>query len=174
MEHKREDVNAMFTANTAVRGEVVEIEIGGRKVPIRVTVKLRKDRRDAAYSLVNNACIEARDDGAGCQQRTYTVRQGLWIEVLVKNLGDAAVELRSSWCDDHLTHAGEAVTMQPQQEYTLPEPLRMEAHEKKNKWNLFFAQMPLARLVLVFERNEAGEQTIRELLLTMEKVVDAY
>jgi hypothetical protein len=174
MEYKRPDINAMFTANTAVHGEVVQIEIGGRKVPMKVTVKLRKESDDIAYSLVNNEHIEAQGDPSDCQQRTYTVRQGLYIEVLVKNLHDEPVQLRSTWCDDHETHAGVAVTMQPQSEHTLPMPLRLEAHETKNKWNLFFAGQPLARLVLVFIRNEDGEQTIRELLYAMQKVVDAY
>ncbi len=174
MDQERKDVNAMFTADTAVRGEVLEIEIGGRKVPFRVTVKLRKATRDTAYSLVNNAHIVAEDDGQGHQKRTYTVRKDLWIEVLVKNLGDAAVKLRSSWADDYDTHAGEAVTMQAQDEHTLPEPLQLRAHETSNKWNLFFDEKPLARLVLVFKRDADGEETIRELLYAMKKVVEAY
>jgi hypothetical protein len=32
----------------------------------------------------------------------------------------------------------------------------------------------VARLVLVFERDADGEETIRELLFAMKKVVDAY
>jgi hypothetical protein len=66
MEYQRPDINAMFTANTAVHGEVVQIETAERKCPMKVTVKLRKGARDTAYSLVNNAHIEALDDGRGC------------------------------------------------------------------------------------------------------------
>jgi hypothetical protein len=179
MAQTREDVNAMFTADTAVRGEEVEFAMGGgRRVRMRVTVTLRRHERDAAYSLVNNAHIVAADDGeGGCFWRTYTVRQGLWIRVVVKNLGnvgEAGVVLRSSWSDDHETHRAGEVTLQPQQEYTLPEPLQLRVHETQNKWNLFFDDMPLARLVLVFKRDADGEETIRELLFAMKKVVDAY
>ena len=179
MAQNRDDVNAMFTADTAVRGEEVEFEMGGgRKVRMRVTVTLRKHERDAKYSLVNNAHIVAADDGqGGCFTRTYTVRKNLWIRVVVKhlgNVGEAGVQLRSSWSDDHETHRAGEVTLQPQQEYTLPEPLQLRANETMNKWSLFFDEMPLARLVLVFKRDTDGEQTIVELLHAMQKVVDMY
>jgi hypothetical protein len=127
---------------------------------------------------VNNAHIEAADDGeGGCFTRTYTVRKNLWIRVVVKhlgNVGEAGVQLRSSWSDDHDTHRAGSVTLQPQEEYTLPEPLQLRADETQNKWSLFFDTMPLARLVLVFKRDADGEETIRELLFAMKKVVDAY
>jgi hypothetical protein len=148
---------------------------GGRKVRMRVTVELRRNRRDQAYSLVNNAHIVATDDQAGHLWRTYRVRRGLWIEVLVKNLGGEAVDLRHSWFDDAVTHVpAVVVTIEPQKEYTLPVPLRMEAHERKNGWNLYLERESVARLVLVFERDADGEETIRELLFAMKKVVDAY
>jgi hypothetical protein len=102
------------------------------------------------------------------------VRTVLHIDVVVKNLHDSPIELRCSWFDDHKTHAGGVVTMQAQEEYTLPMQLRMETHEKKNGWYLYFAGQAFARLVLVFNRDEDGEQTIGELLLAMQKVVDAY
>jgi hypothetical protein len=103
------------------------------------------------------------------------VRRGLWIEVLVKNLGGEAAELRHSWFDDAVTHVpAVAVTIEPQQEYTLPVPLQMEAHERKNGWNLYLERESVARLVLEFERDTDGEETIRELLHAMQKVVDAY
>ena len=174
MEYKRPDINAMFTANTAVHGEVVNIVIKGRSVPMRVTVKLRKESDDTDYSLVNNEHIEPQGHPSDCQQRTYSVRTGRYIDVLVKNLHDAPIEMRSLWFDDHADHDAAVVTMQPQSEHTLPMQLRMEAHENKNGWRLFFADAPGVRLVLVFKRDEDGEQTIRELLFAMQKVVDAY
>lgn len=173
MEYKIPDINAMFTANTAVHGEVVSIVIGGRPVPLKVTVKLRKEADDTAYSLVNNEHIEAEGDRDDCQQRTYSVRTGRYIDVLVKNLHDAPIEMRSAWFDDHDDHVGGVVTMQPQSEHTLPEQLRMEAHETNNGWRLYFAGAPGVRLALVFKRVD-GEETIRELLFAMQKVVDAY
>jgi len=170
----QEDINALFKANTAVHGEVLSIKRKGENLPIKVTVKVQKAQEDKDYSLVKNANISTGENSMGCQLRTYTVRQGLYIDVFVKNLHTTPIELRVSWFDDHQTRMEPSVTIKPQSEYKMPMQFRLEAHETKNDWNLFFNNAAFPMLILTFKRDENGEETIDELLNAMEKLVKTY
>jgi hypothetical protein len=175
MSYTREDINALFKANTVVHGEVLDIKCKEESLPIKVTVKLQKQSRDKDYSLVNNANIEAgKDPSSECEMRTYTVRKGLYIYVLVKNLHTTPIELLASHFDDHGSTSVDPVTIQPQQEHTMPVPFILEVGESQNGWKLYFNGQSLPMLILIFKRDEHGEETINELLNAMEKIVDAY
>jgi hypothetical protein len=170
MSYSREDINALFKANTAVHGEVLNIKCKGQRLPIKVTVKLQKQRQDKDYSLVNYANIVAdTEPTTGCPMRTYMVRKGLYINVLVKNLHDTPIQLDASYFDDHVDDHGstsvDTVTIQPQSEHTIPVQFQLHPHENRNGWNLFFNGQSNPMLILIFQRDENGEETICELLI---------
>jgi hypothetical protein len=175
MSYTREDINALFKANTAVHGEVLNIKCKGESLPIKVTVQLQKAPREKDYSLVNNSNISAGiDPESGCPVRNYTVRKGLYIYVLVKNLHTTPIQLAASYFDDHGSTSVDSVTIQPQTEHTMPVPFVLEPHENQNGWKLYFNGQSLPMLILIFKRDEDGEETIDELLRAMERIVDAY
>ncbi len=81
---------------------------------------------------------------------------------------------KKSYFDDHESTTVDPVTIQPQTEHTMPVPFVLETHENQNGWKLYFNGQPDPMLILIFKRDEDGEETIDELLRAMERIVDAY
>jgi hypothetical protein len=174
MEYSRQDINAMFKADTAKHGEVLNIMTKGGTLRVKVTVKLQKQTTDKDYSLVSNRNIVAATDAGGCEIRTYTVREGRLINVFVKNLDEIPIQLAASHYDDHDTTTVDAVMIKPQSQHQMPVPFKLEPDDINEGWKLYFNGQTHPGLILIFGRDKNGEQSISELLCVMEKLLDAY